>query len=78
MLLIVKTRDKTIFNSEVDNVSSYNKVGIFSILSDHANFISIIEKKLIIKQRGSTQEIELQNGLMKVIGNQVNVYVGIK
>ena len=45
--LIVKDRDKTDFEGEVESVSSYNKKGLFDILIDHAQFISIIEKKII-------------------------------
>lgn len=78
MELIVKSREKVIFRGEVDNVSSYNKIGLFNILKNHSNFISIIEKKLAFKQMGATQEIPVEHALMKVTANKVFVYQGIK
>lgn len=78
MELIVKSREKIVFQGEVDNVSSYNKIGLFNILKDHSNFISVVEKKLIIKQKGATQEIPVDHALMKVRENKVYVYLGIK
>lgn len=78
MNLIVKNRDKVIFSGEVDTITSYNKVGLFNVLQDHSNFISIINKKIIYTQRGSTQEIEFDNALLKVKENKIQVYVGIK
>jgi|SRR5581483_3707410 len=78
MQLIIKNRDRIVFQGEVDNVTSYNKKGTFNILMDHANFISVIEKKLIYRQKGSTQEILVDNALLKVRENKVIVYLGIK
>lgn len=78
MKLIVKNREKTIYEGEVDTVTSYNKVGIFNVLQDHANFISIVQKKILLQKRGSTEEIVVENGLMKVKNNEVKVYVGVK
>ena len=76
--LVVKNRDKTVFEGEVDTISCYNKKGTFDILPEHANFISIIEKTLLIRQKGSTKEIEAQNGLIKVKENKIYIYLGIK
>ena len=78
MQLVVKNRDRIVFQGEVDTVTSYNKKGTFNILKDHANFISVIEKKLIYKRKGSTQEMLVDNALLKVRENKVFVYLGIK
>lgn len=78
MQLIVKSREKIIFQGEVDNITSYNKMGIFNVLMDHSNFISVIQDRLIITQRGSRQEIPVENALLKVRENKIYVYVGVK
>ncbi|CAN5323712.1 hypothetical protein BH10PAT1_BH10PAT1_1880 [soil metagenome] len=76
--LIVKSRDKTLFEGTAENITSYNKVGIFNILLDHSNFITIIEKKIIFNDRGTTKEIIVDNGLVKVRNNKIYVYIGVK
>jgi F0F1-type ATP synthase epsilon subunit len=76
--LTIKNRDKVVFEGNVNTVSSYNKVGLFNILKDHSNFISIIEKKILINQGGATQEIDINNGLIKVRDNKIWIYIGIK
>ena len=77
--LLIKNRDKTIYAGDVDTISSYNKVGLFSVLLDHSNFISLIEKQVIIRTKdGREQQIALDNGLLKVRGNTINIYVGVK
>ncbi len=76
--LLVKNRDKTLFEGEVDNVSSYNKKGIFDILLDHSNFISLLEKTIVIRSKGQEQEIPVDNGIVKVRGNKIYIYLGIK
>ncbi|HWA51569.1 MAG TPA: hypothetical protein VG895_00750 [Patescibacteria group bacterium] len=77
--LLVKNRDKIVFQGEVDNITSYNKSGIFDILDDHSNFISIIEKQIIFRQRGYEQQIVVDtNALIKVRENRVWIYLGIK
>lgn len=78
MQLIIKSRDNVLFEGEVDNVTSYNKIGIFNILTDHANFISVVQKKIVFRQKGSLQEIHVDNALLKVRGNTVSVYIGVK
>lgn len=76
--LIVKNRDRKLFEGDVDTITSYNKKGIFDILVDHANFISLIEKKIIIRKSGSQEEIVVENGLVKTIQNKIYIYLGIK
>lgn len=76
--LIIKNRDQVLFESDVDNISSYNKKGTLDILQDHANFISILQKQILVKQRGSTREFAVENALVKVVANKVWIYLGIK
>ena len=60
-------------------VSSYNKKGKFDVLPQHANFISLIQKSLVIRDnRGQTREINVNNGLMRVKKDIVEVYIGIE
>lgn len=76
--LTIKNRTQILFEGDVENISSYNKIGTIDILTDHANFISVIQKRVIFRQLGSTREIEIENALVKVKANRVSVYVGVK
>lgn len=77
--LTIKTREKVIFEGNIKALSSFNQVGPFDVLPAHANFISLIEKALILHNiDGTKREIKLDVALMRVIENKVEVYLGIK
>ncbi len=59
-------------------ITSYNEVGTFDVLPEHANFISLIQKSLIIHElRGSKNEIKFDVALLRVSENKVEIYLGI-
>lgn len=43
----VSSPNKVLFEGQVESVTSTNSNGIFDILADHANFITLIENKPI-------------------------------
>jgi len=67
-----------LFDGEVESVTSYNEEGRFDILAQHANFISLIQKKLIIKDFQGVKEIDVSNALLRMRENKVEVYLGIQ
>lgn len=76
--LLVKNRDGTVFEGDVDSVSTYNRKGIYDVLTDHANFISVIEKQILVRKNGAVQEIPVDNGLIKVTENKIHIYLDLK
>lgn len=77
--LLVRSREGKIYDGEVESITSYNEKGTFDVLESHANFISLIKNKLIIKElNGSIKEIPVDNGLMRVRDNNVEIYVGVE
>lgn len=77
--LLIKTRDETLFDGVVESVTSVNKVGKFDILGNHANFISLIQEKLIIKEEGGgKKEFPVESGLARVSKDKVEIYLGIR
>jgi len=77
--LIVKNRHSILYEGEVENVSTYNRIGVFNILLDHSNFMSLVDKEIIIKEKmGTTKKIDVTNGLVKVKENKIWIYLGIK
>jgi F0F1-type ATP synthase epsilon subunit len=76
--LTVRNRTQVLFNEEVKSVSSKNDTGVFDILPEHSNFISLITSPLIIRKiNGQKQEITFNNGLIKVKENNVHCYIDL-
>ncbi|KKS77250.1 MAG: hypothetical protein UV74_C0013G0020 [Candidatus Woesebacteria bacterium GW2011_GWB1_43_14] len=72
----VETRPETIYEGVAYSLSSINDVGKFDILPNHANFISIIQERLVIRKKdGSTHELPINQGILKASNNEVKVYL---
>ena len=77
--LKVHSREGVVFDGVIDSMTSFNEKGEFDILARHANFISLIQNKIIIKdQQNIEQEIPIDNALLRMSGNELEVYVGIE
>jgi F0F1-type ATP synthase epsilon subunit len=80
-LIHLKVRDAqtVIFEGEVDRISSFNEVGPFDIYPMHANFISIIHKKLTLYlNKEKVKEFDFELAVMKVKKDSVKIFVGIE
>ena len=79
LTLSVRSRARVIYEGQVLSVSSVNAVGKFDVLGLHANFISLIDNNLIVKElNGSEKVIPIDMGVMRVNRNKVEVYIGLK
>ena len=77
--LKVASREGIMYEGDVISITSYNELGVFDVLSQHANFISLINKGLIIRDiENKEKEIKFDNALMKNFENKVEVYVGVE
>jgi len=77
--LLVRSRDGMVFRGEVDSITSYNDEGEFDVLSQHANFISLVQKRLVIRDmQGQIRNINVGSALMRVRDNSVEVYLGVE
>lgn len=77
--ITIYTREGTMLDSDVVNVSSFNDQGPFDVLKQHARFISIIKNRLMVRfASGATNSIPVDNGIMRVRENKIEVYLGIK
>lgn len=80
-LLKVTVRDRKgrVWEGEAKSISGNNVKGPFDILSEHANFISIVSRKLVIKDKDNKiKEFNVDSGVMQVKENKVMVYLGVK
>jgi F0F1-type ATP synthase epsilon subunit len=74
----IKHKDDTLFEEEVKAISSVNENGPFDLLPMHENFISIIKNKVILhKTDGNTKQIDLERGVLKILKNEVHIFLGL-
>lgn len=72
-------REGIVFEGKVDSISSYNDKGIFDVLALHANFISLIYKKIIIRvNKDDVREMEITNALLRNKGGKLEIYLGVE
>jgi F0F1-type ATP synthase epsilon subunit len=76
--LMVRNRISLIFDEDVKSITSQNATGLFDILPEHANFISLITSPLVIRKLdGQKKEITFKNGIIKVKDNAVYCYIDL-
>lgn len=74
----VTSPEGLIFGGNVKAITSVNNQGIFDILSQHTNFITLIKEKLILhKEDGKEEGYKLDKGIIKCANNIVDIYLGI-
>lgn len=77
ILLKVQNKHGLPFNDQVRSVTSFNERGVFDILPEHENFISIIKDKIIIHQKdGKDKEMKIGTAVLRVIGKEINIFLG--
>jgi F0F1-type ATP synthase epsilon subunit len=77
-MLVIRQREKVLFEGEVKAFSSSNERGTFDILYEHANFISLIRNSCVIRKvDGTTIEMKIEEGIVRAHENKVMVYLGI-
>jgi len=76
--VLIHSRNKTYYDGFAQSVTSYNAKGIFDVLPEHANFISLIYKKIVvIDDQGSERGFDIDNGVLKVYQDKVDIYLEI-
>lgn len=71
-------KKEVFFEGEAEVVSSKNQLGIFDILPQHANFITLIFDELsILTPKGEKFVYRFKRGVLEVMKNKVNVFLGI-
>lgn len=76
--VVVRNRNKILFDADVSSVSSKNDTGVFDVLPEHSNFISLITSPLVLRTPdGKKKEITFDNGIIKVKDNAVHCYIDL-
>lgn len=74
----IRDRQGVQFEGQVRAISGVNSKGPFDVLPIHTNFITILRKKLTLhKIDGTKQEIAADSGVMRVLQDKIEVYLGV-
>lgn len=76
--LKIVSKEGVLYEGDIKSLTSFNDKGKFDVLATHANFISIIYKKIsIVEKNGNLKEIDIQKSLLKNKENNLEIYLGI-
>jgi F0F1-type ATP synthase epsilon subunit len=76
--VVIRNRQTILYEGDVKAISSKNDTGIFDVLPEHTNFISLINESITVHLLdGSEQTFQLQNGVMKVKEYAVHCYIDL-
>ena len=79
LTVVVRNREKVIYSGQAAAITSINDKGIFDVLPQHENFISLIKEKVIIHPTlKENEEIQIENGIARVYKDNVYIYVNFK
>ncbi len=78
LAVIIRNKDKVLYNSQAYAVTAINEKGTFDVLAGHESFISIIKNKITIHTSlKESQDIQIDNGILRVYKDKVYIYVNI-
>lgn len=74
--LTILSRDGQIFKGTCSTVTSFNSVGEFDVLEHHANFITMINKYVVVdKSTTEEKKFSLEKGVLSSKGDTVEVFI---
>lgn len=75
----IKSREKTYYEGTARSVTSNNDEGLFDVLPQHANFITMIKDfiKVDIAEGEFPKEFEISNGVMRVFEGKMNIFLTV-
>lgn len=74
----IKSKNKILYDGNVLTLTSKNESGVFDILLLHTNFITLVRDYVIIdKGLPTEQRFDFEKGVLYVIANKVDMYIGI-
>ena len=78
LTVLVMNHKEVLFKGAAENLTSVNDTGEFDVLSQHANFISLIKDKLIVrKPEGEEWKMSIKGGVLRVHDNKVRVFLDV-
>lgn len=77
--VIIRDTENTIFDGQVERISSYNEVGAFDVYPMHANFISILRQEVTLyNNHEKVKELKFEQAVLKVKADTAHIFLGIE
>jgi F0F1-type ATP synthase epsilon subunit len=78
LTIYIRDKNKTSFKGQGFSVTSTNEKGVFDILPEHANFISLI-KDFVTIDKGNPKEKKMliYGGVLKVASDKVDIFLNV-
>jgi len=74
----LQNRSGILADEVVSALTSINSSGVFDVLPNHANFISLIKDYIILHHSSKeNKEYKFTQGVMEVRNNKVNIYLDV-
>lgn len=72
----VRSQDQIIFQGSIKSLTSLNDKGVFDVLPEHTNFISLIKDYIIIHHKQEKDQIiNLKKAILHIYDNKIYVYI---
>lgn len=79
IMVKIHARSGSLFSGQVKHIAARNKTGSFDILPLHENFITLLTDSLTLTLvSGEKKEFQVENAILRVVENEVNVYIGVR
>lgn len=75
----IRDTENTLFEGEVDRISSFNEMGTFDVYPMHANFISILRQEVTLYSHNKKiKELKFEQAVLKVKQDIAQIFLGIE
>ena len=75
----VRNTEESLFEGDIDRISSFNEIGPFDIYPMHANFISILRQELTLYNNNQkVKELKFEQAVLKVKQDVAHIFLGIE
>lgn len=74
----VRTPEGVVFEDAVQALSATNEAGLFDIIYEHTNFVTVLTGDVILHlQSGEEKTIPVQTGVLRAFNSGVDVLIGV-
>lgn len=77
--LIIHGRNGLLFSGPVSSLTAKNDMGVFDILPEHSNFISLIAERVTYRDAVTNVAhiAPIGQAILMAVENEVNIYLGM-
>lgn len=76
LTVIIRNRSGVLYSDQAFSITAKNSSGIFDVLPQHANFISLIEGNIALqKEDGEKLTFQAKKGILRVKQNDVSILI---